>query len=82
MMKSKAGKGKSIVIAALGAAILMTGWQPAGKAEAAANAVPSYEVKFMLKADKVLEPGSHAAGSVSENLCDRRTGSQNARGVF
>lgn len=54
MMKSKAGKGKSIVIAALGAAILMTGWQPAGKAEAAANAVPSYEVKFMLKADKVL----------------------------
>ncbi len=66
MMKRKAKTTKSIVIAALSAVIMLTGWQPAGKAEAAANAVPSYEVKFLLNADRVLNQDQTLQDQVKE----------------
>lgn len=57
MMKlNKIKLGKSFMIAALSAVMLATGWQSPAKVEAAANAVPSYEVKFLLSNDAVLKP--------------------------
>ncbi|MBE9915193.1 hypothetical protein G8C92_14265 [Paenibacillus donghaensis] len=56
-MKIKVKSTKTFVIAALSAVMLVTGWQSPDKANAAANAVPSYEVKFLLNADKVLRNG-------------------------
>lgn len=53
-MKTKAKATKTFAIAVLSTVVLAASWQAPLKAEAAANAVPTYEVKFMLKADQVL----------------------------
>jgi hypothetical protein len=56
MMKLKKTKtGRTLIIAALSAVVLATGWQSQAKVEAAGNAVPSYEVKFLLSNDTVLK---------------------------
>ncbi|WMT43082.1 hypothetical protein RE628_12905 [Paenibacillus sp. D2_2] len=56
MMKLKKTKtGRTLIIAALSAVVLATGWQSQPKVEAAGNAVPSYEVKFLLSNDTVLK---------------------------
>ncbi|MDO7907516.1 hypothetical protein Q5741_13985 [Paenibacillus sp. JX-17] len=65
-MKLKSRTTKSFAIAALSAVMLATGWQAPSTAEAAANAVPSYEVKFMLKADQVLK-SDHSLQDQVEN---------------
>lgn len=58
--------GRTFITAALSAVLLATGWQSPAKVEAAANAVPSYEVKFLLSNDTVLKQDFTLKNEVKE----------------
>lgn len=67
MMKlNKTRMGKTFMIAALSTVMLATGWQSPTKVEAAANAVPTYEVKFLLSNDAVLKQDFTLKNEVKE----------------
>ncbi|OAB38904.1 hypothetical protein PGLA_19480 [Paenibacillus glacialis] len=58
--------GRTFITAALSAVLLVTGWQSPAKVEAAANAVPSYEVKFLLSNNTVLKQDFTLKNEVKE----------------
>ena len=67
-MNIKAKIVKSMTATALTAAVLLTGWQTATDVQAASNAVPSYEVKFLLDAGKVLNADGSLQSSVTSEF--------------
>ncbi|MCM3039397.1 CYTH domain-containing protein [Paenibacillus motobuensis] len=66
MKLNKTRMGKTFMIAALSTVMLATGWQSPTKVEAAANAVPTYEVKFLLSNDAVLKQDFTLKNEVKE----------------
>ncbi|GGA47260.1 hypothetical protein [Paenibacillus physcomitrellae] len=56
---------KSVTALSLAAAVLLTGWSGTPNVKAASNAVPSYEVKFLLDASKVLNSNGLLQSSVT-----------------
>ncbi|MDO3412226.1 hypothetical protein QWJ34_20855 [Saccharibacillus sp. CPCC 101409] len=56
---------RSITAAALSTVVLFTGWSAPPEAHAAANAVPSYEVKFLLDSNDVLNADGTLKGAVN-----------------
>lgn len=60
--------GRTFITAALSAVLLATGWQSPAKVEAAANAVPTYEVKFLLSNDAVLKQDFTLKNEVKETF--------------
>ncbi|ANS76434.1 hypothetical protein AWM70_19185 [Paenibacillus yonginensis] len=59
---------KSITALTLTAAVLLTGWSGTQEARAASNAVPSYEVKFLLDANQVLNSDGSLQSSVTHTF--------------
>lgn len=57
---------KTAAVTVIGSAVLFTGWSTAPEANAASNAVPGYEVKFLLDSDEVLTSGGGLSSAVNQ----------------
>lgn len=57
---------KTVAVTVLGSAVLFTGWSTTPEVNAASNAVPGYEVKFLLDSDEVLTSGGGLSTAVNQ----------------
>lgn len=57
---------KTVAVTVLGSTVLFTGWNTTPEADAASNAVPGYEVKFLLDSDEVLTSGGGLSSAVNQ----------------
>ncbi|MCQ4085526.1 hypothetical protein [Saccharibacillus sp. JS10] len=59
---------RKVTVTVLGSSLLLAGWSVLPEVNAASNAVPGYEVKFLMNANKVLTSGGGLNPAVNQNF--------------